>query len=215
MPSLSLRAAVLVAFAACAACRPQSADTTLTSQPPVTVEPRLYPEPAAIGTPPPASTRAAGDAACDPASSFLAIKDGNVERRYAFGHMSDGRGAHHAFAEVVVHGQGSSVLLIEAFGGEKPEKGRLAITLMALEPGALPGQVGETRIEYMRPGAQSEREELVAHDQTIDITRFGAVGEVVEGSIGPVAVTSRRDGEMNLTVRFRVCRIADWHVRGP
>jgi hypothetical protein len=55
----------------------------------------------------------------------------------------------------------------------------------------------------------------LSHDQTIDITRFGAVGEVVEGSIGPVVVTSRRDGETNLTVRFRVCRIADWHVRGP
>jgi hypothetical protein len=213
MASLLPRAAVVVAFAACSSCRPQSADPPLAPQPPATVELGLPSAPAPAEIPPSAGARAAGPAACDPASSFVEIKDGDVPYRYALGRDSHGRGAPHAFAELVIHREGSSVLHIEAIEGTKDGDGILVITVMSLDPRAMPGKIGETRIEYMRPGwTRREREEFVAHELTAGITRFGAVGELVEGSIGPVALTNHLGEETMLTVLLHVCRAADWRV---
>jgi hypothetical protein len=209
MRSLLPRAAILVATAASTACGSQSTDPAL-GPPPVTVETRSLaaPEPA----PSPETKRSGAPAACDPASAFVEVKDGDVTRRFGSGRKINERGAHHPYAEVIVRDGKPSVLLIEGAGGEKPGQGLLTIGVD--DPGTGPGEKFESTIEFTRPGWTGRLSEgRIFRDETVTITRYGAVGEIVEGSFGPVELEEETGDITALAGRFQVCRIADWHDR--
>jgi len=67
-------------------------------------------------------------------------------------------------------------------------------------------------IWYRPPESKTELDEFVNLDAPIEITRWGDVGQIVEGSFGPFQDTvSKRKGKFSGT--FRVCRVADRHIR--
>lgn len=204
MPSL-LRAALLSAALGSAACASSApAESVAAPAPPVSPSSPLPPSDVAARTP-------AGAATCDQASSFVLIEDGRTLHRYTGGRPLGTRGSDHAFAEVVIHENGMHVLHFEAIG-PAPGYGSISVSSFPIDLRTLPGKAENTSIEFNRPFTKLEREELGAHPTVLTISRFGEVGDVIEGAVGPIPLRSRAGETTTATIRFRVCRAADWTV---
>jgi hypothetical protein len=85
-----------------------------------------------------------------------------------------------------------------------------------MQPGEMqPGEMYLAMIEYSRPGWAGHRNEQFEYqEEKVTVTRLGAVGEVVEGFVEPIALKEDdTDEEGTLAIRFHVCRAPDFSMR--
>jgi hypothetical protein len=134
---------------------------------------------------------------------FVEIHDGANVVRYEHGRelVPNRRGAEHAYVERVLHPNGENVFHIEALKEPHGRGGHASLTLLHFgEPETLPATYDAGYAEYMPPGRDGPREERRISSPHVQLTRWGGVGEWIEG-------TFRGDLYEG---RFRVCRTADW-----
>ena len=162
---------------------------------------------------PSAAKATATASSCDPATSFVEIVDGATTSRFTAGRMlTPTRGSTASFAELVRHPDGATVFSLEGIAAGGAQAGHIAVSVNPFEAEHAQSAPGSVHAEYMRSGSASERDELTTTDGAVSFTSFGEVGQIVEGTLGPVSARSTAGATTTLTVRFHVCRTADWIV---
>ncbi len=140
---------------------------------------------------------------CDGVNEIV-VTDGAEKVTYRAGRelVENERGAKVPFAEIVIHPGAMTVFHAEGIANGDPF-GSVALSAVPIEPSSLTGNTVEGSIEYTRPGSKE-----VAGTLPIHFDRFGAVGQLAEGTAGPAELKGK-----TISARFHVCRTKDWVVR--
>lgn len=187
-------------------------------------------------TPAPAAARDEAPSG-DCRDGFVEVVDGPATSRFVLGRelANVQRGAKHAYVEEVIHPNGETVLHLEGIASADGSGGHLSLTVLDFaDPKALPATFEHGYVEYVAPGSREWRR---VNDPRVEISKWGAEGEWVEGTFGPgtappvmsavpgsassppprASSSARPPPRMIATVpyrgRFRICRSKDWHVR--
>ena len=84
------------------------------------------------------------------------------------------------------------------------DHGSATLTIVAFDESVATLHPMGGNIDFTPHGGGRETSSVIP----VELTAFGDVGEMVEGTAGPVDVKGTK-----IAMRFRVCRTADWHVR--
>ncbi len=185
------------AFAAFRVASPKIASAPPPPLPPPPAPPApLAPQAAPAAPARPHAAPVADDGACGGESGYIDVRRGDAVTRFAT--ECSYRGVAYPFAEVLEKPDGTPYFIVEGCDG--PDKSFEIVGPVA----KLPGTMSNPRVTQ-----RTGRSDRLSSASQVKVTRFGAVGEMVDGDVVATMRPGLNEEPQEVKAHFHVCRKKD------